>query len=246
MYLFANRMRIFYFISILLLSNSCVILAQQQIGSWNILNVKQDLNKSWNLFTEAQIRSIKFYHNFHYYEYKAGLQYTVNQQSTFSFGVGKFDTYQITGNFKNPKSNNELRTWLQFTLKNNINTLTIDHRYRAEQRFTSNGYRNRFRYRVSLLKPIKINKAEIGVYANNEIFFTNNAPYFERNRFSIGLQKKWNTNITTQLAFLNQFDYKINDETGRNFFQISFLFNNLFALKMKQPNKQTNNLDSND
>jgi hypothetical protein len=30
--------------------------------------------------------------------------------------------------------------------------------------------------------------------------------------------------FTLQSGWMNQFDYRINDETGRNFFQLSFLF----------------------
>lgn len=48
---------------------------QAQLGSWNILNAKLELNSKWNVFTEAQIRSLKFYDDFHYYELKAGATY---------------------------------------------------------------------------------------------------------------------------------------------------------------------------
>jgi hypothetical protein len=229
--------RIYLFI--LYISVSTITFAQKDLGSWNILNIKQDISKNLSAFAEAQIRSLSFYSKFHYYEYKAGLQYKINPTSTISFGVGNFDTYQGGGNFKTPMNNDETRTWLQFGLVNKIVKATIEHRYRAEQRFTTNGYRNRFRYRINVQHPFKIDKGEVAIFASNELFFTNNAPYFERNRFSLGLQKKWSSQFTTQVAFLNQFDYKINDEIGRNFFQISILLNNLFTIK-KEATKQNN------
>lgn len=40
------------------------------LGSWNILNLKYNVNDKWSVFGEAQLRSLKFYTNFHYYEYK--------------------------------------------------------------------------------------------------------------------------------------------------------------------------------
>ena len=38
------------------------------MGSWNILNLKYNPNDKWSVFGEAQLRSLKFYSNFHYYE----------------------------------------------------------------------------------------------------------------------------------------------------------------------------------
>lgn len=45
------------------------------LGSWNVLNLKYNVNEKWSMFTEAQLRSLKFYNNFHYYEYKGGFNY---------------------------------------------------------------------------------------------------------------------------------------------------------------------------
>ena len=52
------------------------IFAQQgNTGSWNILQVKYKISKNFDTFFEAQLRSLKFYDQFHYYEYKGGFQY---------------------------------------------------------------------------------------------------------------------------------------------------------------------------
>ena len=58
--------------------------------------------------------------------------------------------------------------------------------------------------------------------ASNEIFFTDNEPYFERNRMLFALNYKPSKATTLQVGYLHQFDYKINDETGRDFLQIGF------------------------
>ena len=63
----------------------------------------------------------------------------------------------------------------------------------------------------------------------NEIFVTNLPAYFERNRFFIGGEYELNEHVSFQSGYVHQFDYKINDETGRDFFQISVLLN--FNLK---------------
>jgi Protein of unknown function (DUF2490) len=197
-----------------------------QTGSWNILSIKMPLNGKWSFFTEAQIRSLRLYDNFHYYEYKAGISCNLDKNFSLAAGIGDFDTYSAGGNFKQPQVNDETRTWIQITMKNYLKRLKFEHRYRAEQRYTSNGYRNRFRYRLAATVPVnRLKMAPKTFYANisNEIFFTNNAPYFERNRFFIGGGYEYSDNFTLQAGYLHQFDYRLNDETGRGFFQISFL-----------------------
>ena len=49
------------------------------LGSWNILNIKYTLDKKWSVFGEAQLRSLKFYDDFHYHEYKGGFHYKVDK-----------------------------------------------------------------------------------------------------------------------------------------------------------------------
>jgi hypothetical protein len=71
--------------------------------------------------------------------------------------------------------------------------------------------------------------------ASNEIFFTNKAPYFERNRLFGGVGYVANSSLTFQMGYLYQFDYQINDETGRDFFQVSLLFD----LDIKKNKKET-------
>jgi hypothetical protein len=66
------------------------------------------------------------------------------------------------------------------------------------------------------------------VSASNELFFTNKEPYFERNRMLLAFNFKPSKSATIQIGYLHQFDYQINDETGRDFFLIGF-FIELFS-----------------
>ena len=117
---------------------------------------------------------------------------------------------------------------MQINLKNPLPFFTLEHRYRAEQRFTSNGYRNRFRYRLGATIPVNKKNIEPKTFylsVWNELFFTNSEPFFERNRLFIGCGYEVNKNLAVQTGYIYQFDYKINDETGRNFFNIALLYN---------------------
>jgi len=194
-----------------------------ELGSWNILNLKYNHDEKWSVFGEAQLRSLKFYSNFHYYEYKGGMNYKVHKSVMLTLGAGSYQTYREGGNFVLPKNNDEFRLWPQIILFQSIGKLKIEQRYRAEFRFTSFGYRNRFRYRLGVSYPFG---KEVNGYkpfqmsASDELFFTDKEPYFERNRMLLAFNYKPSKASTIQIGYLHQFDYKINDETGRDFFLI--------------------------
>ena len=123
--------------------------------------------------------------------------------------------------------------------------LKIEQRYRAEFRFTSNGYRNRFRYRLGLSYPIgkeRNSYKPFQISVSNELFFTDKEPYFERNRMLLSFNYKPLKSTILQVGYLHQFDYKINDETGRDFLQIGY-FIEIFK---KQSSKTNYDIDLKD
>lgn len=204
------------------------------LGSWNILNLKYTPTEKWSVFGEAQLRSLKFYNNFHYYEYKGGVNFKAHKNLTLAIGTGSYQTYKEGGDFVLPKNNDEFRIWPQVLLFQSVGKLKIEQRYRSEFRFTSNGYRNRFRYRLGLAYPFGNERKgykPFQISASNEIFFTDKEPYFERNRMLLALNYKPTKATTFQVGYLHQFDYKINDETGRDFVQIGY-FIELFRNKV--------------
>jgi hypothetical protein len=62
------------------------------------------------------------------------------------------------------------------------------------------------------------------ISASNELFFTDKEPYFERNRLLFAFHYKPSKSTVLQVGYLHQFDYRINDETGRDFLQVGFYF----------------------
>jgi len=203
-------------------------ISQNDLGSWNSISFNIKANSKWNAFFETQLRSLSFYNQFNYYEYKGGGTYKINPNFSLVAGIGSYNTYSEGGNFALPAQNRETRTWFQINMRNPLEFITFEHRYRAEQRFTSNGYKNRFRYRIGALIPInnkKIVPKTFYIATWNEIFFTNNEPFFERNRLFVGCGYEFSKEITIQTGYIHQFDYKINDETGRSFLNLAFIYN---------------------
>ena len=126
-----------------------------------------------------------------------------------------------------PKNNDEFRLWSQLLLTQQLGKFIVEQRGRVEMRFTKSGYRNRFRYRLGLNYPFGKNTKGFKPFqfsVSNEIFFTDNEPYFERNRFFLSANYRISPLFSTQLGYMRQFDYKINDETGREFFLVGAYF----------------------
>jgi hypothetical protein len=205
-----------------------------ELGSWNILNLKFKYNEQWSAFGEAQLRSLKLYDHFHYYEFKGGVNFKLEKNVILTLAAGSYQTYKEGGDFILPKNNDEFRLWPQVVLLQSIGKFKIEQRYRTELRFTSNGFRNRFRYRVGVAYPFGKQRNDYKPFQlgiNNEIFFTDKEPYFERNRLSFSFNFKPSKNTSILIGYLHQFDYKINDETGRDFLQIGYFID----LKRKVP-----------
>lgn len=190
------------------------------LGSWNILNVKYAWSNRLSGFAEGQVRSLRFYDDFHYYEYKGGLTYKAMAGLKLSLGAGRYVTYRPGGDFVEPRANDEFRLWPQVVLESSLGRVRVEQRYRWEMRYTSFGYRNRFRFRIGLAYPFGPMKDGVRPYllsGNNELFFTDNEPYFERNRVQLGVARRISSTVSVQLGYLHQFDYRINDEIGRDF-----------------------------
>lgn len=230
-------MRLYFLAPLVLLFSINSVTAQNfDLGSWNIINIKYNHNEKWSFFGEGQLRSLKFYNNFHYYEYKGGINFKAHKNLKLTLGAGSYQTFNEGGNFVLPKNNDEFRLWPQAVLFQSIGKLKIEQRYRSEFRFTSNGYRNRFRYRLGVSYPFgkeRDNYKPFQISASNELFFTNTEPYFERNRMLVTLNYKPSKSTTLQIGYLHQFDYKINDETGRDFLQLGYFIE---IFKKSEPN----------
>lgn len=224
--------------SVIMFCSSIILFAQDDgLGSWNILNLQYKWNDRLSGLVEGQVRSLKFYDNFHYYEYKGAVTYKAMHGLRLALGAGRYVTYRPGGDFVTPKANDELRIWPQVAFDASLGRLRLEHRYRWEMRYTSFGYRNRFRFRLGLAYPFGASKGGERPYtisASNELFFSDQEPYFERNRAQVTLNRRITPGLALQLGYLHQFDYRINDESGRDFLVVG-VFVELHRKKEQAP-----------
>jgi hypothetical protein len=217
----------------------------KNLGSWNVANVEVGISNKWSLWAEGQLRSQKMYKEFFYHELKGGVIYKPSKNLAVLVGTGQYVTYSNGGDFKSPVLSHEHRVWEQLTLTNNISRVKLEHRYRIEQRFFSSGYRNRFRYRLNAIVPINsatVKKGTVYGSAYNEVFLTNKKPYFERNRLSAGAGYVFSDLFSLQLAWVQQFDYRLDQtSSNKNFLQATLFFR--FNSKGTQEERHPSSID---
>ena len=124
------------------------MLYSQYLGTWNVLQLRHKLQKDWIINGETQLRSLSFYKQFHYYEYKASIQKQLTKDCGFSLGVGKYNTFSPGGNFNAPQVADEFRLSTQVLLSQRVKKLEIENRYRFEIRKFSSEYKFRIRFMV--------------------------------------------------------------------------------------------------
>lgn len=199
-----------------------------ELGSWDIINFFYKPNPQFFYYAEVQTRSQKLTTDFYYHEIKGGAGVNFGKAHSVFLGIGDYTTYTYPGNYEKPVTTKETRFWEQLILNNNIDRVKIEHRYRVEQRWVNGEYFNRFRYRINPIIPInhsKITAKTLFVSAFDEIFLTNEAPYFQRNRFFAGAGYQFTNLFALQAGWIRQFDYNAtNGGNGKNFIQTTLLF----------------------
>jgi len=213
---------------VVLFANSSQLFAQS-LGCWNTLNLSFDNGKKWSYAAEFQLRSLQFYKNYNYYEYKGIVNYKILPNFQTSVVIGRYTTFGQGKTFQNPKLAEEFRMALQFGLKNNLGKVQVDHRYRFERRFYTSGTKGvRLRYRVGLFLPIdKKNLTSLNL--SNEFLVAiasgTSSAKFDKNRLAFSVTQKLNKTVSMQLGYLSQYDSKSADEPGNNFFVYSIFLN---------------------
>jgi hypothetical protein len=227
---------------LIILTASKTKLFSQELGCWNSLNVNFYSGEKWSFSSEAQLRSLSFYKNFNYYEYKGIIGYKLIPNLQTSLVIGQYTTYSTGKTFQDPILAKEIRIALQLGLKNSLGKFEVDHRYRIEKRYYSTGAQGiRIRYRIGLSVPLDKKKLTSFSLSNEFLIAirSGSAIIYDKNRINIAVTRKINKILSMQLGFLSQYDSKSVDEPGRNFLVCS-MFLNLTKINLGKSNHVEN------
>lgn len=204
------------------------VFGQDHLSGFNMMSFTYKIDPKWMAYVELQTRARRDYTVIDYYETKGGIGYNITKNNQIFAGVGRYGTYE-----KMKITQEEFRTWLQYTFTQRFGRLKLDHRGRAEHRFfyaSQTGEHteaNRFRYRLSATLPInkdKVQEKTLFVNAFEELFFGSKDPNFKRNRTFAGFGYQFNNSlsVTSGYMFQREFALKGNDNFHFLYFALNF------------------------
>lgn len=171
-------------------------------GNWLIYIGNKQLNSKWNLHHEIQYRNYNTIGDLEQLLIRTGLGYQLGSKSNFLLGYGYINSENFTGNLNDQITVEEHRIFQQFITKQNIGQVSLQHRYRFEQRFIESDFKTRFRYFLSMNIPFKNSNYYLSAY--NEIFLNGESNVFDRNRIYGGLGYQIGKGIKLELGYMSQ------------------------------------------
>lgn len=178
------------------------------VGNWLIYFGNKQINEKWNLHHEVQYRNFNFIGDTEQLLLRAGLGYNLSENNNnLLLGYGFIYSEPYIGNSDDKINFNEHRIYQQFITRQNFNKLSLQHRYRFEQRFIEEDFKLRLRYFLGLnysltQKETLDNTFYLSMY--NEVFVNTEGNYFDRNRLYGGLGYRFSKNIRSEIGFMNQ------------------------------------------
>jgi hypothetical protein len=220
-----NKIKSFSFLLVLFLS--AIVNAQKtDTGNWFLYFGNQKINNRWNLHSEVQYRNFNFAGDLEQLLLRTGIGYNLTENNNnVMLGYAYINSEPYIAGTDDKLTINEHRIFQQFISKQQFGRVSIQHRYRFEQRFIEENFKMRLRYFLSLNVPINkktMEKNAIYASAYNEIFINAKPNNFDRDRLYGGVGYCFNKSLKMEVGVMSQ----IQQNSSRTQFQIMF-FNNL-------------------
>ncbi len=217
-------------LSLLLLQWAFAAWSQDEVGNWLMYFGQNKIADQWSIHSEVQYRNHTLAPgNVEQLLIRGGFNYHFAPNAMVTAGYGHITSHVYESEQKAPEST-EHRIWQQFISTSKIGRVKLEHRYRVEQRWVNNDYRNRLRYRLMLFVPLNKKKIEpgtvfVGLY--DEIFMNTEETFFDRNRLYGAVGYQVNSTTGVQLGWLQQ---QVGN-FGKQYLQMALVFNPDFRKK---------------
>ncbi len=182
---------------------------ESNLGNWLLYFGNKKINTKLNWHNEVQYRSYNVIDDLEQLLIRTGVGINLSENNNnLLLGYG----YILSENYISGTSEkydvHEHRIFEQFITRQRIGIVSVQHRYRFEQRFIESDFKMRFRYFLGINIPLnnkELTDKTFYVSAYNEIFLNTNGTIFDRNRLYGGLGYKFSDNIRTEAGYMNQF-----------------------------------------
>lgn len=176
------------------------------LGNWLIYFGNKQLSEKVNWHSEAQYRNYSAVGDLEQLLLRTGIGYDLtDNNNNVLLGYGYILSENYVPNTDEKATVEEHRIYQQFITKQQVGSrVSLQHRYRFEQRWIEEDFRLRLRYFLGI--NVFVNDAKtIYLSAYNEIFMNTVDSAFDRNRLYGGLGYKLNDLLRFELGYMNQF-----------------------------------------
>lgn len=129
----------------------------------------------------------------------------------FTFKAGKYLTFapsylHIVMRPTEGRKVNENRLVFAATARVPIGKFTLSDRNQFERRLRFPTDSTRYRNRLQIEHPVKIGKTSLQLFASDEVFYDWSFNAWVRNRFAVGVSRKFNQHFTADIYYMRQND----------------------------------------
>ncbi len=218
--------KVFTLSFVLLLSSMNLLHAQNQedvLGNWLMYFGANRVSDKISLHSEVQYRNHRVAPEIEQLLLRTGVNYHFAPNAFATLGYAYIASHDFESEQTNPESV-EHRIFQQLITTNTIGRVKFEHRYRIEQRWVNDDYRNRLRYRLMLFVPLNKPAMEpgalfLGLY--DEIFLNTEQIFFDRNRLYAALGYQFDKSTNVQVGLLHQ---RVN-AFGKYYLQFAVIYN---------------------
>lgn len=213
-------------LSVFLILFSLPFLSAQDdnLGNWIMYFGQNRITDKLSIHSEIQYRNHTVSPtNIEQLLIRTGLNFHLKKNLIVTAGYGLIPSYVFDSPQKEAETL-EHRIFQQLILTNTFDHLKFEHRYRIEQRWVNDDYKNRLRYRLMAFIPVN-NKTMgpktffIGLY--DEVFMNTKSRFFDRNRLYGGIGYQFNSQVNVQTGLL----YQQLPTFGKYYLQFAFTYN---------------------
>lgn len=205
------------------------LLAQESdhLGSYHSLYFEIPVAEKWSFFNEDELRGIKLFNKYYYYELKGGFTYKYSKRLTLTLALGVYNTFHGGQDFENQEKKTDYRLWQQINYKQPLFSGVAEHRVRLEE-VINDHFRPSVRYRLQPKWPLnkkELTKDALFATAYDELFLQFDSPLLSRNRIFGGFGYYFSKEISMQAGILRQTDFKSGGKNfAKNFFYVAGSF----------------------
>lgn len=198
-------MKTLLYILLLLNIQACLFAqnkSEDHLGSWYVFSLNHRFTEKFSITPYSELRFFEPTSNYNLTFVSLRGNYHLKPNQTIGIAYAYLDIDSYFGDDKTPNTM-EHRITEQYTFKHKWNALTINHRFRLEQRFLDYSNRNETQHRMRYRFAFKydINKT-LFLGLSEEGFVNFQDQVFHENRFFVGVGFNLANNVQLKLDYL--------------------------------------------